>query len=336
MRTLLLCGLLLSTLSGCAVFSRARRVFGPDHNAFERQPTGRHAQVLVTSGWEGESPVPYAPRTAFEHDGVSWTLPVMVTDRGHIQVVPRHEAVQVRVFVRSTGLDPRGFRPVVARTGTVAGHEPKVVRFLPSAPLEGPWVLDVGDLQNPWSPDRMKHGDILLVEVGVAGEEPERYLFDTHDFGWRTNAGASVLVRLPLVVHTDAEALPSPALTMSMKFGYRPRTQDRFLEFLGERMTVVASVGVGSTVLEQVSGPIDQQIQGAFDALLVGGGVEWFDFINVQLLASARGVFDPDVPAEWTIAAGFDAVQAGRFFANVGERLVREYPLRENRRRKRW
>ena len=331
MRNVLLLLLVMVLATGCAVGTRARRVLGPDHYVFPDEAQGRHAQVLVHSGWQGEDFVPYAPHVAFEHEGERWLRPVVVNDRGQITVVPRHDGVGVSLYARGTGLSRRGFRPVIARTGTLAGHVPRAVRWLPSEPLSGVYTLDIADLQNPWSGDALRHGDLLLLELSSPGERTERYVFDARRFGFRTRLGAGLLVRVPLQVRDDQEAQASPALTVSLSLGYRFRTQDPVWEFIGERITIVGSAGVGSTVLESVSGPLDEQLQGAFDSLLLGGGLEFFDFVSVQLLANARAPFHRDVDYGWTLAAGFDAVQFGRFFANAGARLQREHPLREDR-----
>ncbi len=324
----------LVLLVGCAPVNRARRVLGPDHYVYSETPEERHAQVLVRSGWQGEALAPYSPRLAYidDDDGERWVRPVIVADRGQIRVVPRHDDVTIRLYARSTGLRRRGFRPLLARSGTGANRNPTQIRFLPKAPLREPWVLDIRDLQNVWSGDRLLHGDLLLLEVARPGAEPDRYLFDTHDFGFRTRFGAGVLVRVPLQSSEDSDAPASPAIVVSMALGYRFRTQNPVVEFLGERVMLIGSAGVGSAVLENVSGPINDQLQGAFQALVVGGGLEFFEFLSVQLLINARAPFLRGLEPGWTLAAGFDAVQAGRFFGNLGEQLLREHPSREDRR----
>ncbi|MBX2800603.1 MAG: hypothetical protein KTR31_23185 [Myxococcales bacterium] len=290
-------------------------------------PVGEQADVTVWSGWTGDVPRPYEAPVAFEQDGQQWVRPTVLADRGWISVQPKAPEVAVRVYARSTGLDKRGFRRVEYRAGTLEGRVPTAMRFMPRGPLGAePLRLDVEDLQNPYLGDRLTHGDLLLLEVGPDGQEPERYLFTTREFGWRTRTGAGLLLRFPQA---------TPAITLSLAVGYRYRTKSPVWDFLGERMMLVGSVGVGSSELSDVSGPLQEQLLGAFDALLVGGGIEWFEFLSVQVLMNAAAPFDDDVRPGLTVAAGFDAVQAAKFFADAGARLLREHPMREERRGRR-
>ena len=308
---------------------RARRLLGPDRYVTPATRTGHHAAVVVASGWADEAAAPYLPPEAFAADQQSWIAPVVLTDRGWIEIHAHDPLSTLRVYSRSTGLDRRGFRPVVSRGGTLSGRTPTALRFLPRGPLgPSPLRLFVADLQNIHAGDRLEHGDLLLLEIGPPGAEPERYLFSTRDFGWHTRTGSSLLVRFPLSDAVDTS--PTPALTLSMAVGYRYRSRRPALEFLGERVRLVGSIGVGSSIL-QTSGPLDQQLQVAFNALLAGGGIELFEIVSVQLLANAQAPFRNDLDANWTLAAGFDAVQFSRFFANAGARLLRDHPLSEDR-----
>lgn len=329
-----LCSLLpwaLLALTACGTPLRARRLLGPDHYVVPDSPTGRHATVEITSGWAAEAAVPYRPEVAFVHEGVRWIRPVVLTDLGWIRIDPASEAVQLRIFVRSTGLDRGGFRQLHATSGTLGGRLPTTIRYLPSGPLgDAPLRLDVADLQNVYAGERLRHGDLLLLQIGPPGVEPERYLFRTREFGLHTRTGAGLLVRVPLP-GTPSHAPPSPALTLSMAVGYRYRSRSPLWEFLGERVRLVGSVGVGATVLDDVEGPLDEQLQGVFGAMLVGGGIELFESVSVQILANASAPFRADLSADWTLAAGFDAVQFGRFFADAGARLLREHPLSQDR-----
>ena len=305
------------------------RVLGPDKYVFPDAPAGRHAQVLVRSGWEGDEPVPYAPLLAFETKSETWYRPIVVNDRGQITVVPRHPGVVPRIYVKPTGLNWGGFREVVARSGSLGRRVPTTLRFMPGAPIDEKWVLDIRDLQNPWAGHRLGHGHLMMLELSAPGEKPERYVFDARQFGWRFRSGAAVLLAYPV----EAGGPWTPAITVHASLGYRFRTRNPVLEFTGERISVIASGGLGSSVVDNLAGiPIETQIQNAFSALLVGGGLEFFEFLSVQMLASPQGALDSD-PAttpNWNFAVGFDAVQFGKFFRNAGTRLLREYQLRED------
>jgi hypothetical protein len=65
----------------------------------------------------------------------------------------------------------------------------------------------------------------------------------------------------------------------------------------------------------------------------VGGGVELYGLVSVQLLGNASAPFRDDVEMDWALAIGFDAVQAARFADQLGSRLLRDHPLAEDRRR---
>ena len=322
-------GIVITLLSGCTQGIRTRRLLGPDHYVTPRTPTGEHALVVAATGWDDETPRTYRPPSQFERAGVVWIRPMVLTDRGWIQVRALHPDSTLRLYLRPTGLERGGFRPLTARSGTLGGELDTALRFFDAGPLGSePRRINIADLQSPYAGDRLSHGDLLLVEVGPPGSEPERYLFRARDFGWRTRLGASLMIRAPL---RSTEELPSPALMVNVALGYRFRTRQPVLEFLGERMTLVAGVGVGSAALESVSGPLDEQLQGAFNALLVGGGIEMFEFLSVQAIVNPRAPFRRDIRTEWTLGAGFDAVQFSRFFADAGARLFRDSPLREDR-----
>jgi hypothetical protein len=323
--------LLAASLAGCAQGTRIRRVFAPESFVTVEEPAGVHAEVTVDAGWEEEAPAPYRPSTVSTDDDETWYAPQPLTDRAVISVEPGPGGAEVALYSRHVGLVERDFQRVVARSGTLRGEIATAVRFLPEGPLEGPWELEVRDLQSVYSDDRLEDGDLLLLEVTGGGGPPERYLFRLYDFGLHTRAGAGLLVRLPIpFVQTEAEqATLTPALTASLSIGYRPRTRNPAANFLTEQVAAVVSVGIGSTVLEEEG--LQNQISGAFNAALVGGGIEVLQMFTVQILGNASAPFRDDLESGWALAVGFDAVQFGRFAKDLSARLFRESPLAEER-----
>lgn len=324
--------LLALALSACAPTTRVRRMLAPERFATPATPTGELARVEVDSGWKGVAPAPYDPPIAFERDGVAWIAPVDVTDRGTLEIVPLRPDAELRVYARHGGLLPRDFRPVLARSGTLDGRLVTALRFAPTGPLgDEPVVLALQDLQDVYNPEPVEDGDLVLLEVSAPGAATERYLLRAREFGVVVRGGAGLLVPVPIPwFESQRDVTISPALAVSLKVGYRYRTPSPTVRWLGEQLALVASVGIGSTVLDDPASLLDDQLAGAFNAALVGGGVEVLKFANVQVLANASAPFRDDLEAGWTLAVGFDAVQFARFSRDAGARLLQEHPTRED------
>jgi hypothetical protein len=329
-------------LAGCAPTTRVRRVLAPETYVSPVSPTaGQIATVDVSSGYDPRNPSfgPYEPVVVFEREGVTWASPLAITDRGVVRVTPVDADAEVRVYVRHTGLIPRDFQPVTTRSGTLSRALPTAVRFLPHGridPADGPFELHLQDLHNVYNEERVEDGDLLLVEVSAPGAPTERYLFRSLEFGLRTRLGAGVLLRAPIPwVAGQRDVGLSPALTASMAINYRLRSERAGWSFVGEQLALLVSAGVGSTVLEDVDGQIDDQLQGAFNAALVGGGVEVFRIVGLQVLGNASAPFRDDLESGWTLAVGLDAVQLARFAQDISSRLLFEHPQHEDRRRRR-
>ncbi|MEZ4241175.1 MAG: hypothetical protein R3F59_34455 [Myxococcota bacterium] len=142
-----------------------------------------------------------------------------------------------------------------------------------------------------------------------------------------------MLFRVPIPwIPEQADVGLSPALTASMAINYRLRSELAGWSFVGEQVALLVSVGVGSTVLENVDEKLDQQLGGVFNAALVGGGVELFRIVGVQVLGNASAPFRDDLESGWTLAVGVDAVQATRFADSIVSRLLFEHPQHEDRR----
>jgi hypothetical protein len=321
-------------LSACAPATRARRLFAAERFATPATPTGELARVEVDSGWKGVAAAPYAPPIAFERDGVEWIGPVDVTDRGAIEVAPLRPDAELRIYARHEGLLPRDFRPVLARSGTLSRRLVTALRFEPAGPLgDEPVRLAMTDLQDVYNPEPIEDGDLVLLEVSAPGAATERYLLRARDFGLVLRGGAGLLVPVPIPwFESQRDVTISPALAVSLMVGYRYRTPSPTVRWLGDQLALVGSIGIGSTVLDDPTSLLDDQLAGAFNAALVGGGVEVFRFANVQVLANASAPFRDDLEAGWTLAVGFDAVQFARFSRAAGARLLQEHPLAEDAR----
>jgi hypothetical protein len=241
------------------------------------------------------------------------------------------------LYVRRVGLERNDFLPVVARSGTLPRELPTTVRFEPRGPIPSPHRLELRDLHSVYSDSPLEDGDLLLLEVGQPGQEPERYLFRALDFGWRTRVGAGLLVRVPLPwVESQEGAELAPVLTASLIGGYRFRTRQGGLLFVSEQLAGVVSVGIGSTAVSTAALPskdqrLDDQIEGVFNAALVGGGVELLQFFSFQLLGNASAPFRDGIESDWALAMGLDTVQLARFSRDLFSRLVKDRPLREDR-----
>jgi hypothetical protein len=324
--------LLLLAVAACAPATRVRRALAPETFVMPERPVGHYAEVTVNAGWADEPTVPYFPQEAFLRDGIRWIEPVPVSDRAVIRVTPTHPGVWVDLFTRHTGLVQRDFQELEDRSGSLPGVLPTTIRFFPDGPLEGPLTVDLRDLNSPYSDDPLDDGDLLMIEVGRFGEDPDRYLFRMYDYGWRTRVGAGVLFRVPLQFLEGQEgALLSPALTASLALGYRARTRGPLLTFINERVLGIVSVGIGSTALAAPGDGFNQQLAGAFNAALIGGGLEFYELFSVQVLGNASAPFRNDLESDWTLAIGVDAVQAARFTDRLAARLLRDHPLAEDR-----
>lgn len=325
--------------AGCAPLTRARRVLAPETFVTPVQPTGEIASVRVAGGFTRTDPegdgVPFSPPATFVRDGEVWIEPLAITDRGWVQVEALRPDATLRVYTRHLGLVQRDFRPVVARSGTLRGELPTVIRFLPGhgEPLgDEPYRLYIQDLHDVYNEERVEDGDLLLIEVEAPGAGTERYLLRSFEFGLRTRLGAGVLLRAPIPwLPEQRDVGLSPALTASLAVSYRLRSERPGWSFVGEQLAILMSVGVGSTVLEDVDTNIDAQLTGAFNAALIGGGIEAFKIVGVQILGNASAPLRDDLESGWTLAIGLDAVQLGRFADNIGSRLLFEHPLREDR-----
>lgn len=322
---------LLLSASACAPVTRVRRALAPESFVTPEQPVGRYASVVVNAGWSDLPPVPYFPPESFVRDGVRWVEPVSLTDRAQITISPLDGPITIDLLTRHTGLVQRDFQQVEARSGSLPGTLPTTLRFVPDGPLDSPYTVQLRDLKNVYSDDPLADGDLLLIEVGAPNLEPDRYLFRLFDYGWRTRAGAGVLFRVPLPFEDQQGVTLSPALTLSLAVGYRARSRDPVLRFVNDRLMLVGSVGIGSTALTGTQG-LDQRIAGAFNAAVIGGGIEAFELVNLQILGNASAPFRDDLESDWALAIGFDAVQAARFADKLGARLLREHPMTEDRR----
>lgn len=328
----------LALLAPAGCVHRIAKFVAPEQIVIPAEERGEVATVTYTSGWADEPQRAYDPESydPEPHPGEpaakaadAWEWPVEITNDGWIDVAPLAKGATARLYVRRMGVESDDLQPVVEITGAIPGRIPNELRFLPvERPLETTRRIAIRDLANPFSERPIHDGDLVLLSV-AAGESREHYLFRTRDFGIRTRAGAGILVRLPvpLVANAaEAEADLSPALAATLAIGYRPRTRSPGVEWITERAALVTSIGVGSTSVDTGVGGL-QDVSGAFNAALVGGGVELFEFVSAQLLVNLSSFLREGEESNLALAIGFDAVQFARFTDRAVPRLLKKNVL---------
>lgn len=314
----------LSTLTGCG--GRVRKFFAPDAWVLPEGPTGTAARVRYDSGYRDDPPRTWSPQP-FDGPGGPWVQPITVTSRGWLEVDPLLADARVRLFLRHQGLVPHDFEEIHTVTGGLRRAVPNEIRPLPTR-LEHPWRLPLAQLHNVYNGYDFQDGDLLLVEVDAPGAPPEHYLFRTRKLGLRSKAGVGLLVRVPLPGGGDASVSPAFAATLAM--GYRPRTRNPTLAWAGDKLGLVASLGVGSTAVDLGDDDVDAQLTSVLNAALAGGGIELYDVLSVQVLANLSSLGRERNEETATLAIGFDAVQFGRFTREAGIRLFSPNTLDED------
>ena len=311
--------LALLLLTGCTHFARFN---APD--AYVMSEADRTSSVQVDTGFKGDQLGPYAPRS-FAH---GWERPVLVAERGRIEVDPA--GGEVEVWLRRPGLDDRGFQPVIERTGTLPHQIPLELRLGWEA-TDGIVEIPVDHLSNVYGGQRIEDGDLLLVRVEHAEAPDDDYLFRIRRYGLVSRFGAGVLIRVPVPGVPDQSEFGTSTLAVSMAFGYRPRTSKPGLYWLTEQFSFVTHLGIGSTEVQtlqnNVANPVDDQVNGAFNAALVGGGIEIFRFVSLQTQVNLSSFLRDGPETPWALAVGFDAVQFARYSRDAGSRLFRKNEL---------
>lgn len=319
--------LLVALLSGCTFAHRAGKLAAPDAYLLPVPDQPAEADVRYVSGLGDDPERPWDP----EPFGGQWLRPVPITTSGAVLVTPPAGAA-VEVWIRSPGLDDQGFVPVLGRTGALHRSIPNELR-LGWGEAGQPQRIEVAHLASPYAGARIGDGDLLLVRVDGPDTTPEDYLFRCRKFGLRTRAGAGVLFRIPVpgVEGQRAEEVStSTTLALSLAWGVRPRTRSPVVYWLTEQLALATSVGVGSTTfadLQADGDAVDTQLQGAFNALLVGGGVEVFRFVSLQAQVNGSSFLRDGAETPWALAVGFDAVQFALFTRDAGARLFQRNEL---------
>jgi len=322
---------LLCLMTACGPAHRVRRVLAPEAFVTAEHPPGDLANVVVSTGYAKESPHPFLPPAAFAHEGQQWFEPEVVTDRGWVEIQPQRPDASVRVWQRPTGLRSSPFEPVVSLSGSLRRRLPTAIQWLPTDPLgEAPLRLHLSDLQNLHRGRPLADGDLLLIEVLAPDAPTERYLLQTRRFGLRARIGSGLVV--PLGIKLGPGQVPlSPAVTVSTIVGYRPRTRRRGLEFLSERFGLVLSAGVTSSVLRPAAGDLQTQARRVLDAGVLGGGIEAFELVSIQLLRTFPTRMAVDGESAWVLGAGLDPVQLGRFLGRAAAQIAADHPLEAER-----
>ncbi len=318
----------LSLLLGCALPHRiVKSLLAPDY-VTQVAPLGQVAAVSYTTGEKGSVPEPYAP-VLFEAEGRSFYRAVEVTSTGAIDVTPLGDDVELSFWVRDPGLARKDFTQVTAVTGGLDRALPNEIRFLPDH-INAPVHLRLSQFANTYNDYDLGEGDLLLVEAKRGDDEPERYLFLTHEFGPRFKYGGGLLFTVPLsFLGEDQPQTTSTVLAFTTSLGYRFRSRSPALRWFGGKSAIILSVGIGSTALTapDLSKPLDQQLLGHFNATLAGGGFEFYDFVSVQALVNLSSLGRNLSEAPWALAIGFDPVQFGLFTRGIGTRVLQKNTL---------
>lgn len=313
---------MLPLLLGCAFAVRVEKSLVPPDYVTATLPAGELAAVSYVTGARGDAPAPYAP-TAVELRGRRYFEVVEITSAGWIEVAPTGGPVDLRVYVRSNGLNQHDFTRVLSVTGGIDGAVPSEVRFLPDR-IDAPTRLSMAPLTSAFNDFHLDHGDLLLVEVGQPDAPPERYLFKTYEFGPRFKYGGGILLTVPLAaVSARMPETTSAILAFTTSFGWRFRTRSPVLRWFGGNSALIVSTGVGTTALKPPSldTPLEDQISAHFASIIAGGGLELYDFVSVQTLVNVSAVRGDLAQAPWVLSVGFDAVQFGLFTRDLGSRV---------------
>lgn len=311
---------------GCGLWHNSRRFLHPAEHVIDGPlPEGELAAVSYASGWMEDPPRPYDPLPA-EHG----LRPVDLSPGGWVRLDPVDDDAELSIWIRRTGIVQQGFAPVVTVTGAVKHSLPLQVRTV-AGPLDAPRTLAIEDLTNVYNDYRFEDGDLLLLQVADRDGTVERYWFRHREVGLRTKAVAGVLVRVPIPWEATADFSPSPALAAGLALGWRPRTRRPRVRWLFDQVAVLGSVGIGSTALDTVVGGevLEDQVSGAFNAALAGGGVEVFDFLSLQVLANVTSAFREANETPATLAVGVDAIRFAAFARDATQRLLYPNELQE-------
>ena len=136
-----------------------------------------------------------------------------------------------------------------------------------------------------------------------------------------------MLLRIPVPIVDIPEGTDhSPALAVSAAFGYRFRHPGPVLRYVQETFMLVGSVGVSRSAIQQENVAIPDVVRSS----VLGAGIQMYQFVSLQLTATASGVIADD-PTLWALAVGIDAVQLTQWADQLVARLWKEHPITEDR-----
>ena len=308
----------LSGLTGCAAFrTRLTKALLPHEFTYELEPAPPPASITFKSGYRGELPESYPQRPA---PPARSRLPLVTRD-GWIEVQPQHAPVQVRLFARNIGTDEGEFFEIKSFTGNIPYEIPSELRFFESlTPTSQPVRIVLRNLKNAYNGYTVRDNALILVEV----IDPElkktwRYLFTYKDFGSRQKISFNVVFNVPLQPLRDlglplnGQGVGNAAFTMSYSFGYRFRTQNRVARWLGDKVSIVGLLGT--------SADLDFLDNGIFNQLSLGVGIEFYDFLSLNLLMDTAAIGHLSTNPQWGLVVGFDAVRFADFSRKLTQRL---------------
>ncbi len=307
--------LLLPLMLGCV---RTHKFFiTPDYSS-THAPAGELVRLEYESGWRDES-LGLFEAIELEQGGQTVYSPPAITNAGEITISPLVDDVELSLWIRHTTYDEGDFFQVKSVTGGIHKGLANELRWIPVR-LSDAFTLPIHQLRNVYNDYDLRNGDLLMVQVDKPGSQAEQYVFRSEYFGLRSKFSAGLLVRTPVPFIDDGEGEFSPALALTGAFGYRARTRQPTLRWFSTRISLVLSAGIGSTEVALPSN--DDELAGVFNAALVGGGVEFYDFLSLQLMGNVSALGRTREESSYALSVGFDAVRFGRFTADATTRLL--------------
>ena len=317
--------LLLLPVVGCQFAHRHLKFAAPEQIVVAAEPPAGLLGVEIEDRHGTRS---VETQTMHAEDHRRFNRPTILADRDTVVFsTARPDPVRFRMYVRGNGLfDRHDFQPVLTVTGPLPLRYANELSILPED-LDQPVRIAVADLQNPYNNYAFDHGDLLLVVADAADGTSERRLFRSRDAGIYLGGFAGVLATVPL---TSGQLGVAPILAAGPTFGWRSsRAAGPMLAF--DTVEVVLSAGVGSTAIEAVAQQemLDNQVDGVFNAVLVGGGIRAFRIVTMQGFVNTTQFFRDFEEAPFTLAIGLDASELAAATRDVVSRLFREHPLKE-------
>lgn len=318
--------LALICLSGCGLAHRSLRLLAPTHLAYDPvqdgPPLGNIAYVDAEGQHQHYTTIPYG-------HGTDLVRPMVVNRDGMLVLSSDQPGTALRIYSRRDGLERSGFTRMIAVTGARDREWADQVRFLPrTLPTDAPYRLPLRDVDNVYNGARLRHNDVVLVELERDGMV-QRAMFQKRDTGLHFDVDAEVALRTPLSATSPGFESVSPAATLGLVTAYRLSRPTGLLSHLLDQTELVWSVGLGTSIL--VGAPNSVNLGTTADDVL--GGVLWGGGVRLLRLASVQVLGNPGVIAggnpRWTLAVGINPWRLHQFTWALGAKLLHRNDLIE-------